>query len=293
MTPELLFEAGLETGEGPLWDARISCLYCVDSTNPALWVFDAGGKVIDRIALPQPIGFAALTDSVDRLVVGLADGLYLLDRTTRRLAHILDPEPGIATNRINDGVVDSDGSLVFGTLHDTYTRPDGAMYHLSPTGGLTCFDRGYIVSNGPFPHPDGRRFLTANSEIHEVYVFDRQEEGVFTNKRLFCDWQVAWGIPDGIVCDTQGGVWIGSWGGAALYRFHADGILDLRIDFPVSQVTKAAFGGPDLSDLYVTTASRGRDRRSEPLAGSLFRVRTPFTGLPAGQAALPLSASGT
>tara|TARA_R110000850_G_scaffold38797_5_gene100879 strand:- start:447 stop:1316 length:870 start_codon:yes stop_codon:yes gene_type:complete len=282
MRPRVLFEAGFETGEGPVWDARLACLHCVDSTNPALWTFNADGTVLDRIALPQCIGFAALTNDPNRLVVGLEDGLYILDRKGRSLEKRLDPEPGVTSNRINDGVVDHDGSLVFGTLHRSYTKPDGAMYHLSVSGELTQFDSGYIVSNGPFPHPDGQRFLVANSEIHEVYVFDRQPDGKFGNKRLFCDWQVGWGIPDGIVCDTEGGVWIGSWGGAALFRFHENGRLDQRIAFPVSQVTKAAFGGPGLSELYVTTASRDRDRKVEKLAGALFGISTGFTGIPAG-----------
>jgi D-xylonolactonase len=40
------------------------------------------------------------------------------------------------------------------------------------------------------------------------------------------------------------------------------------------------FGGPDLQDLYVTTAG-GSDREHEgPGAGALFRVRPGVTGLP-------------
>ncbi|WP_380058053.1 SMP-30/gluconolactonase/LRE family protein [Falsihalocynthiibacter sp. SS001] len=282
MKVELLFEAGLETGEGPVWDARLQCLYCVDSTNPSVWMFDADGGVLDRIALPQCIGFVALTENTNLLIVGLEDGLYLLDRATRELKFLMDPEPNTPTNRINDGIVDLDGSLVFGTLHGEHTKPEGAFYHVSKSQELTQFDTGYIVSNGPYPHPDGKRFLTANSEIYEVYVFDRAASGGFENKRLFCDWQRSWGIPDGIVCDTDGGVWIGTWGGSRVMRFTSDGAVDFQIEFPVSQVTKVAFGGADLTDIYVTTAHRGLSRRDEPLAGSLFRVKTPFVGIPAG-----------
>lgn len=290
MKVELLFEAGLETGEGPVWDTRIECLHCVDSTNPSVWTFDADGGVIDRIALPQCIGFVALTEDTNVLIVGLEDGLYLLNRKARSLTFLLDPEPNTPTNRINDGIVDLDGSLVFGTLHAEYTKPEGAFYHVSNTQKLTKFDTGYIVSNGPFPHPDGKRFLTSNSEIYEVYVFDRTAAGGFGNKRMFCDWKREWGIPDGIVCDTDGGVWIGTWGGGRVLRFTADGTFDLQLDFPVSQVTKVAFGGPDLRDLYITTAQRGLSRREQPLAGSLFRAKTSFTGIPAGISRLSVHA---
>jgi sugar lactone lactonase YvrE len=53
----------------------------------------------------------------------------------------------------------------------------------------------------------------------------------------------------------------------------------------VSQPTCPAFGGPDLSDLYLTTAWQGLDERqraAEPLAGHLLRTRPGAAGLPAG-----------
>ena len=53
---------------------------------------------------------------------------------------------------------------------------------------------------------------------------------------------------------------------------------------PVSQVSSCAFGGPDLRDLYITTAARGLDAAAlerEPHAGGLFRARPGVQGRPA------------
>jgi sugar lactone lactonase YvrE len=47
-------------------------------------------------------------------------------------------------------------------------------------------------------------------------------------------------------------------------------------------VTKIAFGGPDLRDVYATTAWKGLDaraREAQPLAGGLFRFRADVPGL--------------
>lgn len=277
MTPCVLFEAGMQTGEGPIWDDRRACLWCVDSTNPAVWQFDAEGRPLDRIALPQCVGFVCLSDRDDTLLVGLEDGIYTLCPADRRLDLLIDPEPGVTSNRINDAMVDIDGALVFGTLHKDYREPTGAMYRLTPQGQLDRFDTGYIVSNGPCALPDGR-LVVANSEIREIYAFDRLPGGGFTQRRAFCDWDPAWGIPDGIIADQAGGVWIGCWDGGALVRLDATGRLTDRVALPASRVTKAALGGPDATRFYITTANRGMDPSREPLAGALFSIDAPVAG---------------
>jgi sugar lactone lactonase YvrE len=56
---------------------------------------------------------------------------------------------------------------------------------------------------------------------------------------------------------------------------------------PVSRPTSCAFGGPSLSDLYVTTASLGlsdAERAAEPLAGRLLRLHPGPSGLPSASA---------
>ena len=135
------------------------------------------------------------------------------------------------------------------------------------------------MSNGPCAHPDGKRVLLANSEIHEVYEFRRGPDGRLAQRASFCEWEPAWGIPDGIACDVAGGVWIAHWGGHRVSRFEADGAFDRAWDVPALNVTKPAFGGPDLRDVYLTTASRGL--RAAPGAGALYRLRAPHPGHPA------------
>jgi sugar lactone lactonase YvrE len=40
------------------------------------------------------------------------------------------------------------------------------------------------------------------------------------------------------------------------------------------------FGGPDLTDMYVTTASVGNRAQEGPLAGALFHLNLSVKGLP-------------
>ena len=57
---------------------------------------------------------------------------------------------------------------------------------------------------------------------------------------------------------------------------------------PVQTVTKAAFGGEDLRDLYMTTAWLGNaDKRADqPTLGGLYCVRVETPGLPQNRISL-------
>ena len=67
------------------------------------------------------------------------------------------------------------------------------------------------------------------------------------------------------------------------YDPESGALLD-SIDLPMSQITSCAFGGPDLTDLYITSAClrmSESERSAEPLAGSLVKVVPGVKGLPA------------
>ena len=78
--------------------------------------------------------------------------------------------------------------------------------------------------------------------------------------------------------DIENRVWLAHWGGARVTCFSPDGKRIGHLALPVPQVTSCAFGGPDLSTLYITTAARNLDMNEHPLAGALFRVQTKTAG---------------
>jgi sugar lactone lactonase YvrE len=80
--------------------------------------------------------------------------------------------------------------------------------------------------------------------------------------------------------DAEGCVWSARWGGGCLVRYAPDGTELQRIRFPARKVSSATFGGPDLTDLYVTTAGGHQKDADGPGAGALFRVRPGVRGVP-------------
>jgi sugar lactone lactonase YvrE len=70
-------------------------------------------------------------------------------------------------------------------------------------------------------------------------------------------------------------------------RYAPDGTLLETVKLPVSNVTKIAFGGPDLKTAYVTTARKGLDAAAlaaQPEAGDLFAFDVEVPGLPVTEA---------
>jgi sugar lactone lactonase YvrE len=76
--------------------------------------------------------------------------------------------------------------------------------------------------------------------------------------------------------DADGHIWVAVWDGWSIRRYDPDGRLTRVIDLPVARVTSCTFGGPDLADLYITTARSGltpEQLNEQPLAGGVFRCR--------------------
>ena len=73
------------------------------------------------------------------------------------------------------------------------------------------------------------------------------------------------------------------FGGGCVRRYAPDGLLADRLELPVRQPTSVAFGGDDLGDLYITTATIqfGAEQLPEqPDAGATFVCRPGVTGTP-------------
>jgi sugar lactone lactonase YvrE len=144
---------------------------------------------------------------------------------------------------------------------------------------------GLAIPNGMAWTADGRTMFFAESKNLKVFAYDFDPSlGSPTAARQFFDvGSVTAAVPDGLTLDAEGYLWLGTWTGRSVVRISPAGEVVDRIELPVSQVTSCAFGGPDLADLYITTAREdftADDDAREPLAGCLFRVRPGVRGLP-------------
>ncbi|MXV44074.1 SMP-30/gluconolactonase/LRE family protein [Saccharibacter sp. 17.LH.SD] len=268
-------------GEGPVWIAGENSFYFVDILNRSVHRYTLGTGELKSWEMPNRAGFL-LPVADGTFLAGLADGLHRFDPKTGYCAHACTVEPEDEGNRLNDGCVDRQGRIWFGTMDDGETRDSGSLYRVEQHGGeleVSHWDSGYTVSNGPALSPCGKLLYACDSPHQRVYVFDVDDKGSLTNKRVFVTFTK--GYPDGVTVDSQGNIWCGTWGGAQVTRFRPDGTEMEPIPLPVSNVTKVAFGGEDLRTVFVTTARKGLSEdelTKEPQAGGVFAFRTDIPG---------------
>ncbi len=282
-------------GEGCYWDASHGRLWWIDVPMPSvLQRLDPASGAVGSFAMPEMITAVRAKKDGSGLIVACHSGISSFDYATGKLRHELDPEPQQPYNRSNDAGTDARGRFWFGTMQNNIApngsgidlvSAAGTLYRLDPDMTLTPFETGIWISNTVCWSPDNRTmyFCDTAGGIISAYDFD-VDAGVVSNKRAFAKFDR--GAPDGSTVDADGCLWNCRWDGGCVVRFNPRGEVDQVIDLPVDKVTSCAFAGPDLGDLYITTAAYGMseaERQASPEAGNLFVCRPGVKGLPAPQ----------
>ena len=270
-----------ELGEGPLWDDRRQRLLFVDIMRGHVHEFDPSTGADRIVEFPWPVGAVALAENSDWILAAI-DGFYRANPQSGAVQLLASVEADRPDNRMNDGYVDARGRFWAGTMGMHKIRNAGTLYRLDPDGTVSAMVSGVSTSNGIDWSLDNQTAYYVDTPTGRIDIFDFDSaKGVLSNRRPFVEIPSNEGHPDGMIVDAEGFVWVCLWKGAAVRRYSPDGRLDRVIPMPATQVTKCAFGGPNLDDLFITTAWVGlseSERAQQPLAGALFRIRPGIRG---------------
>src|SRR4051794_2665527 len=186
---------------------------------------------------------------------------------------------------MNDAKCGPAGRLFAGTTGFDFSTGSGALYRVDTDWSWQPVVGEVTTSNGTGWSPDGTLMYFIDSFAGGVDAFDYDvDSGTLQNRRRLVNIPPEDGTPDGMTVDAEGNVWVACFGAAAVRCFSPRGELLEVVDFPVSQVTSCAFGGRDLTSLFVTSACyqlTAEQQRNEPLAGTTFVCRPGVAGLPA------------
>jgi L-arabinonolactonase len=282
--PKQIVPAQNRLGETPIWVPEENVLYWVDWGGQPTCRFElATGKFT---TIPTSLPVTALARRASGGMIAIAfQGLYGWEPKTNEYKLIFGPpEPDKPDMCYNDAAVDRQGRLLVGTVNmkDPFI-PDGSLYRLDTDGSLHQLDTGYATANGIGVSPDGRTVYVADQRHRQIIALDYDiVKGTTSNRRLFVRIADDEGMPDGLIVDAEGFIWNGHWDGWKLTRYDPDGKIERVIRFPVQHVISFAFGGKDLSELFVTTSSwdfGNEERKQQPWAGDLFSVHTGVKGL--------------
>jgi D-xylonolactonase len=280
--PSPVWELRAELGEGPVWVQHDQALWFVDIKKQQIHRYDPATQAKRSWDSPQQVGFILPAEG-GGFVAGLQSGLHRFDETSGRFDLIVEVEPELPTNRLNDGVVDPAGRLWFGTMDNGERSRSGAFY---------CFQEGQLtrtkldgiaITNGPAVSPDGKLLYYVDTLKGTIGVAEIRDDGSLGDSRPFVRIDFHEGHPDGPTIDSNGYVWISLYAGWEAWRYAPTGELVERVRFPVANITKIALGGQDLRTAFATTARQLLSPEvisEQPLIGALFEFHVDVPGVP-------------
>ena len=264
--------------EGPAWDG--AGLFFTSIAASEIRRYDPAAGTVSTVY--------RFTNASNGLYFGLDGMLYACEQETGAIVRydtngqksiLRNQFEGMRLNSPNDLVLDSQGRIWFtdprygdqaGRIleHDSVYRltpPDDASMPW-PIERMT-FDT--TRPNGLLFSPDERTLYIAQSDYsgkRQLRAYPLHLDGSLAPYTVLHDFGDARGI-DGMCLDTNGQIvatcgWEQSGPGPRIAVFASDGQVLEEHRLPAGAPTNCVFGGPELTDLYVTT-----------LEGHLYRVR--------------------
>jgi sugar lactone lactonase YvrE len=268
-------------GEGPLWQPETQTLFWFDILGKRLlsrrhdktrvWQFDRHFSAAGRV-------------DANTLILASQDALWRFDVASGDMAQICPLEADNPVTRSNDGRADPWGGFWIGSMGKQMEKGAGAIYRFY-RGELRQLVDDITVSNAICFAPGrsvGYYADTPTRQIMQV-ALDADTGWPLGAPQIFADLRDARLNPDGAVSDAQGNLWVACWGAGCVICLDRSGEERARIEVPARQPSCPAFGGPDLRDLYITSAAQslnGDALQNQPLNGATFVIKDVAQGLP-------------
>ena len=262
-------------GESPVWDPRTRRLRWVDLFDGVRHHTDPVTGEDETVETGASCGFVALVEG------GLAHarGSVVVREGDGGARDVADLDPS-GVLRINDSQVAPGGWLFCGLMGVDRSQREGTgrLARVDPDGTVTPVSEGLSVANGMGWSPDGRTMYHVDTMALRVERLDFDPgTGIASGRRPAFTTEGIGGIPDGLAVDTEGRIWLAHFGTPYVVCTDEDGREIAWVELPVPHVTSCAFGGDDLSTLFVTTS--WRDATADQAdAGAVFAVPTSARG---------------
>ena len=273
--------SGYRFVEAPRVDER-DAVYFSDLAAGGVYRRSVDGEV--RQFLPERLWIGGIVlGAGDQLFCSGRGGIVRLDLVSGLAEPVLTRIGEQPIDAVNDIEADASGALYGGTIDFTAIlqrgeQPEpGVFFRIDAAGRFDVIREGVVASNGIAFSPDGRLLYHAES-TRGVWVYDVDERGGLPrNPTLFATIDDC----DGVVVDSEAGVWVARWHTGEIVRYRPDATVDFRIRLPYPHLVSLAFGGEDLCDVIVTTG--GGPAATTP-QGAVVRIRSMVPGLRAARA---------
>ncbi|NCP39573.1 MAG: SMP-30/gluconolactonase/LRE family protein [Rhodoferax sp.] len=296
-------------GESPFWHPQEQTLYWLDIAGKQILRSNIYMGTVETWDMPSEPGCMAPAQG-GGLVIALRHGVFRAHNWGGVLTLLAKLAYDPTRMRANDGKCDTLGRFWVGTIDETRTAKNAALYcvdarsavnggvplvteKISPSAGMT-------TANGLAWSPDNCTLYWANTPSHTVWAWDFDSTSAsMANQRVFASFAPkppCWlpnpsapdnggygGRPDGAAVDVQGNYWVALYEGRRVCQFAPNGTLLASLTVPLQSPTMPCFGGEDLKTLYLTSAghhSSAPELTAYPLTGEVLSLRVDVPGLP-------------
>lgn len=283
------FDDVMQVGESPLWHPDLQTLYWVDIDGFAVHsLHPATGRHQKWPMASEPSALAISSNG--GLIVALRAGVMHLNTDSGELTAIAAAPYDTTTTRFNDGKTDAAGRFWIGTIYEPRDKPAADMYVLDKGELHLAWPTNVVNSNGLAFSPDNTVLYHADTAGHKVtrYAFDTAAGTIsaphvlhqFSSDKSAPDYG---GRPDGAAVDADGNYWVALFEGGRIVKLSPAGAILEEIALPARCPTMVAFGGEDLTTLYITTAGKrpAEELARLPLSGKVLQVKVNVAGRPA------------
>lgn len=263
-----------ELGENPLWDAARGQVYWTDIPRGRVYAWDLEKQSVELLYEDDVVGGFTLQSDGTLLLFRTQDAVALCP-DSRQVTPVLsfDIDDG---GRFNDVIADPVGRVFCGRL--TPDPQAGGVYLLHQDGRLDPLWKGTGCSNGFSFSKDLRTLYWTCSTTRTIFRFVYDVNSGATSEREVFLKVEGKEVPDGLTMDDDGILFSARWGGYGLSVLN-DKAQELgRIDLPAEKVTSAIAGGPELDQLFITTA--GGDPEGDTPEGKLYTAKLSRPGRP-------------
>lgn len=265
-----------------MWAPDEALVYWIDIEGRRIHRTDPATGGTESISLPGRPGSFVRTNVIGRLLVALESGVVWLDWNSGVTAPWLDLEAPDARMRLNDGRTDQHGRYWVGSMDEQFEegRRRGRLHRVDQDGSISVHKADIGIANGLAFDTERNRMYFPDTARDMVWRYEHDESsGDVSNETPFIDFSQYAGHPDGACVDIDGGYWVATVFGWSVMRFTPSGALDRIIKLPVQAPTMPAFGGADLSVLFVT--SMGHPHAVAPdqsHAGAVLAIQAGISG---------------
>lgn len=265
-----------ELGETPVWCQRTQSLLWVDILAQRVLRYWPETKKTEIHDLPSITSAVLLTEKRNLFLLVSIDGIHLYDYDLKSRQTICDYF-GAEGTRPNEAAIAPDGSLWFGTLDLKEEKNNGAWYRYEAGADAPEMMLDNVGITNTLVWYEGKVWF-ADTRKNRFYSANARR---INPQKISC-FSSGDKSPDGSALAQNGWLITACWGSHCLLRqqINQGELLTLdTVPVPVTQPSCCTFGGPDMTELYITSARKTLEA-PHALEGALLHVQTSTVGAP-------------